>query len=788
MKIPPPPSHHYQIDGSFQRLEALQYIAVTCHKLEFCTAFLTCEECLHITLFKDSPVGHLFLYNGRLPPQTNHSTSQEENCFVAKQNERTKVALGISGRGIDRIASKVDLRLQLFWFQEECIFYRNSSHEYLYDTTQSSPRILVQAVDTPNDHRRSSKTLLEKSLLKFSKQRPELFPEVLCPSPLDDTIAIIWRNEKDDSQTCTLFDVWKEPNVEHDIGASLSSFIQTFTGIRNMAWLNNGNAFALLVVDEKGIERLVLNFKEGASSSWKQFIFMEMEQKYGSMDLHTSHDSAYVMVHIQSLHDTEILLLPTTNEKKSVVDNWKRIQLDGINQMTHGGNYFYWIHRSSYKKPQVVYMLKDLENFSTCIQLGSPLQDSVLLDLYVTKDYIVVLCRQQTYLYLFKTKCSTVPYDDLISKRSKDRNEDNVTYYPQWESVTFPFKTDSASFCRQSDSWSYTCNKILVYVASPTVPVQLYSLDLTTGSLHSVLRRKQQSLSWNSCSLSSFEWHRLWTRKDRTTGTSSIPYTIVHKKGLGRNGRTPLLLESYGCYGESLDTQLSPSFMLLLEQGWILCFAHIRGGGELGSNWHLAGTQQGKHISKDDILTVIQTLVDQQWTKPGQIFARTFSAGAIALLHAVYEQPEIFGGSLKDSYLDYLEFGDSWTSICPWRRFNARFLRIRRSLFPWKTPMTIQSLVRIQEDYRWFLRLPNIFFQVKEDDDCVPAWMAYKFVYGYEFTKLCMHLSPCKEDTLRNRNMTVYTWKDAGKHHSPFPTLASAMELAFWNHCMRRKR
>lgn len=175
-------------------------------------------------------------------------------------------------------------------------------------------------------------------------------------------------------------------------------------------------------------------------------------------------------------------------------------------------------------------------------------------------------------------------------------------------------------------------------------------------------------------------------------------------------------------------------------------------------------------------------------------------------MHAVYEYPELFGGitlyspfccpydskkqqaSLQGFYLDHLEFGDSWNSICPWKRFHTRFLRIRRSLFPWKTPITPKSVVHIQEDYRWFLRLPNILFQVKRGDDCVPPWMAYKFVYVYEFTRLCMHLSPCKEDAMRNRTMTVYTWKDVGKHHSPFPTLASAMELAFWKYCLRRHR
>jgi len=738
-----------------------------------------------------------------------NDTLSKTAAFQKKQNERTILMLNTCGKNINRIASKVNLRLQLFWFQEECLFYRNSLYEYRYDTGQSSPNVVIEPVDHSNDCQRATRKILSESLSSFAQQNPELLPEVLCPSPRNDILGIIWRNEKNDSQTCTLFDVMKE-NAP-DWGDRLLSPVQTYAAIRSMAWLNSGNAFALVVEDEKGVQSLIMTHRVDASLTWKQYVVAEVKQEYGSMDLHTSHDSKYVIVHIQTLHGSEILLLHDKLERKHLADKLKPIRIEGVNHVTHGGNFFYWIHRSSYDKPQFVYILKELGNLSNCIQLGLPLQDSFLVDFYITNDYVVVLCRQQTYLYLFKTKCSEIPFHKLMDSGTRC----DLVYHPRWESITLPFKADSASFCRQSDSWSYAYNKLLVHCASPTVPVQLYCVDLVTGNMQTVsFRQNQQRPSLNACSISSLEWHRSWASQEfgivdnneRQTDTNSVPYTIVHKKGLRRNGRNPVLFESYGCYGDILDTQLSPNLMLLLERGWILCFAHIRGGGELGSKWHLAGTQNGKHLSKDDILAVVRSLIDHQLSKPGKIFARTFSAGSIPLLHAIYEHPEIFGGvslyspfcclqdsvgpqgSVQDSYLDRVEFGDSWSAICPWRRFSARFLQIRRSLFPWKVPITDRALVQIQEDYRWFLRLPDILFQVKKGDKCVPPWMAYKFVYGYEFTRLCMHLSRGKEDPMHHRSMTVYTWRDAGKHHSPFPTLASAMELAFWRNCLRRPR
>lgn len=56
----------------------------------------------------------------------------------------------------------------------------------------------------------------------------------------------------------------------------------------------------------------------------------------------------------------------------------------------------------------------------------------------------------------------------------------------------------------------------------------------------------------------------------------------MHKKGLALNGTCPALVSAYGAYGECLETGFEAERVSLLERGWVVVLAHVRGGGELG--------------------------------------------------------------------------------------------------------------------------------------------------------------------------------------------------------------
>ena len=73
-----------------------------------------------------------------------------------------------------------------------------------------------------------------------------------------------------------------------------------------------------------------------------------------------------------------------------------------------------------------------------------------------------------------------------------------------------------------------------------------------------------------------------------------FPLSIVYRKGLKRDGSAPLLLEAYGAYGITLDPVFLARWLPFLDLGGVFAVAHVRGGGELGEDWHLAGQKLNK--------------------------------------------------------------------------------------------------------------------------------------------------------------------------------------------------
>ena len=68
-----------------------------------------------------------------------------------------------------------------------------------------------------------------------------------------------------------------------------------------------------------------------------------------------------------------------------------------------------------------------------------------------------------------------------------------------------------------------------------------------------------------------------------------VPLNIVRRKGTVLNGKNPTLLTGYGGYGISLGPFFLGVGRVWLDQGGVFVVANLRGGGEFGEDWHLAG-------------------------------------------------------------------------------------------------------------------------------------------------------------------------------------------------------
>lgn len=131
-----------------------------------------------------------------------------------------------------------------------------------------------------------------------------------------------------------------------------------------------------------------------------------------------------------------------------------------------------------------------------------------------------------------------------------------------------------------------------------------------------------------------------------------VPLSIVYKKALKLDGTNPTLLDGYGGYGISITPYFSPTQLAWYEHGGVLATCHVRGGGEYGEEWHLAGKGTTKRNTWLDFIACAQYLIDKKYTSTARLAGTGGSAGGILIGRSITERPELFGAAIIDVGLE----------------------------------------------------------------------------------------------------------------------------------------
>jgi oligopeptidase B len=195
----------------------------------------------------------------------------------------------------------------------------------------------------------------------------------------------------------------------------------------------------------------------------------------------------------------------------------------------------------------------------------------------------------------------------------------------------------------------------LSYVSLVT-PASLYDCDVATGEV--TLLRQQPVLpgpDGAAYNPEDYEQHRLWAIA--ADGTS-IPISLVCRRGTPRDGSSPFLLSGYGSYEISSDPSFSIPRISLLERGFVCAIAHVRGGGEMGRSWYDNGKMLKKVNTFTDFIACARYVVAEGWTSADRLIARGGSAGGLLMGAVANMAPDAFGGIVA-----MVPFVDALTSI-----------------------------------------------------------------------------------------------------------------------------
>jgi len=190
-------------------------------------------------------------------------------------------------------------------------------------------------------------------------------------------------------------------------------------------------------------------------------------------------------------------------------------------------------------------------------------------------------------------------------------------------------------------------------------PTTIYRYEPATGK-SSVFRKPKVDFDASKYETKQVFYHS----KDGTR----VPMFLTYKKGLKLDGQNPTMLYAYGGFDISLTPFFSVPNLVWLEMGGIYAQPNLRGGGEYGEEWHLAGTKSHKQNVFDDFIAAAEWLIANKYTSTPKLAIRGASNGGLLIGACLTQRPDLYGVTLPHvGVMDMLRFqkftiGWAWTS------------------------------------------------------------------------------------------------------------------------------
>ena len=125
-----------------------------------------------------------------------------------------------------------------------------------------------------------------------------------------------------------------------------------------------------------------------------------------------------------------------------------------------------------------------------------------------------------------------------------------------------------------------------------------------------------------------------------------VPVSIIMRADAVLNGQNPTILYGYGAYGTTEEPGRSSGVITWVERGGIYAFAHVRGGGALGSQWHMAGHKTTKYNTWKDGIAAAEWLIANGYTSSSKLGIYGGSAGGVFVGRAITERPDLFAAAV----------------------------------------------------------------------------------------------------------------------------------------------
>jgi len=393
-----------------------------------------------------------------------------------------------------------------------------------------------------------------------------------------------------------------------ETGEILADKIPNTTG--RATWANDNKILFYTTKDSTLRPHKIFRHTLGTDPAYDQEIYHEKDNTFGTM-VYKSKSGKMIFIASDQTLSTEYRFLDADNPNGEFRILQKR-RRDHEYFVTHFEDKFYI--RTNWKAKNFRLMETDVNKTSMrhWKEVIPHREDVLLEDIDVFTSYLVLSERE----------------GGLRQIRIMNQKTDAEHY------VDFPEETYVAY---TTDNYEMDTDMLRYGYSSLTTPNSTYDYSMVTKE-RTLLKQEEVVGKFDP---EDYQAERLTATADDGT---SVPISLVYKKGLVKNGQNPTLLYGYGSYGYSMDPYFSSDRLSLLDRGFVFAIAHIRGGSEMGRAWYEDGKLLNKKNTFTDFIDCAERLISEKYTSPEYLFAMGGSAGGLLMGAVVNMRPDLFKG------------------------------------------------------------------------------------------------------------------------------------------------
>lgn len=249
-----------------------------------------------------------------------------------------------------------------------------------------------------------------------------------------------------------------------------------------------------------------------------------------------------------------------------------------------------------------------------------------------------------------------------------------------------------------------------------------------------------------------------------------VPMFITHRRDMKKDGNQPVLLYGYGGFNISATPTFRAQVLAWLELGGVFAEANLRGGGEYGKAWHLAGTRSHKQNVFDDFIAAAEYLIAERYTNPKRLAIHGRSNGGLLVGATLVQRPDLFAAALPAvGVLDMLRYHTASANARQWSTDyglseNPEDFKAQYAYSPYHNAKPGKCY-------------PPTLITTADHDDRVVPWHSYKFAAALQHAQSCPNPILIRVETRAGHGAGKPVWMQIEDFADQLAFVAHALQM-----------